>query len=55
MTKGFGVIATTTGFVMLLHIAIPVATNGLLSSMVPEGGRAVVALPIARRAGLAYC
>jgi hypothetical protein len=40
---------------MDLHIAIPVATNRLLSSMVPGGRRAVVAFPIARGAGLAYC
>ncbi len=30
--------ATLTDFVILLHIAIPVATNGLLSSRVSGGG-----------------
>jgi hypothetical protein len=38
VTKGSVIIATNTSFVMFLHIAIPVATNGLLSSMVPGGG-----------------
>jgi hypothetical protein len=38
VTKSSVIIATKTSFVMFLHIAIPVATNGLLSSMVPGGG-----------------
>ncbi len=55
VTNGFEVKTARADFITLLHIAIPVATNRLLSSKISRGGRAIVALPIARGARLAYC
>ncbi len=55
VTNSFEVITAKVDFITLLHIAIPVATNGLLSSKISRRGGAIVALPIARGARLACC
>ena len=53
MTDSFKVSTVRMDCNTHLHIAIPVATNRLLSSKISRGGGAILALPIARRARLA--
>ncbi len=57
MTKGSVGITTDISFIMNLHIAIPVATNRLLSSMIPGGGEGRSGPPHSWRgqAGLLLC
>jgi hypothetical protein len=49
----FKVLTAQMDCITLLHIAIPVATDRLLSSKISRGRGAVLALPIARGARLA--
>jgi hypothetical protein len=55
VTDSFKVLTAHVDCITLLHIAIPVATNRLLSSKISRGGGAIMALPIASGARLACC